>query len=179
MADMFKIYTGDYSKEGYESGMDDAKEGKPKNKYKFFKAVNPINYVWNFNNAYDSFMQNYDKGYLDGQRVVNEVYTNKTQGERMSGNQNYKYHLQLLDGLQKELNSLKLFINEIEENYNNQINSMHSAGFYDDYINTLKQKYLVFKSRMQELQNLIDEHKGKISKIEQDIEELIITAERG
>lgn len=167
MADMFKIYTGDYSKEGYDGGIDDAKKAKTKNKFKFFKAVNPINYVWNFNNAFDSFMQNYDKGYLDGQRVVNEVYTNSTQGEKMSSNQNYEYHLQLLDELQRNLNNLKPKVDELREKYNNQLNTMHSAGFLDDYINPLKERYMVFKSKIEELQNLIDEHKRKISILEE------------
>jgi len=51
MSNAFKIYSGDYSKDGYDSGIDDAKHHKPKNKFKFFKAVNPINYVWAFDNA--------------------------------------------------------------------------------------------------------------------------------
>jgi len=167
MADIFKIYTGDYSKEGYDGGIDDAKKAKPKNKLKFFKAVNPINCVWNFNNAYDSFVQNYDKGYLDGQRVVNEVYTNSTKGEKMSSSQNYEYHLQLLDELQRNLNNLKPKIDELRNKYNNQLNAMHSAGFFDDYIDPLKERYMVFKSKIEELQNLIDEHKRKISILEE------------
>jgi len=38
----YKIYSGDYSKEGYDQGIDDRKEKKPKNKFKFFKAVHHI-----------------------------------------------------------------------------------------------------------------------------------------
>lgn len=81
----FKIYSGDYSKDGYNNGIENAKEGKPKNKFAFFKAVNPINYIWKFTNAYDSYMKNYDNGYLDGQRVNNDIYndTNQTKGTNM------------------------------------------------------------------------------------------------
>ena len=43
MNNIYKLYSGDYSKDG---------------------AVHPLNYVWAFNNAYESFMKNYDKGYL-------------------------------------------------------------------------------------------------------------------
>jgi len=84
MNNAFKIYSGDYSKDGYDSGIDDAKHHKPKNKFKFFKAVSPINYVWAFDNAYQSFMGNYDKAYgeddempivcLDSFIIVSEIF---------------------------------------------------------------------------------------------------------
>lgn len=84
----FKIYSGDYSKDGYEKGIQDSKKQAPKNKFSFFKAVNPANYIWKFGNAYDSYMKNYDTGYLDGQKVTNKIYndTNQTKGTTMAPN---------------------------------------------------------------------------------------------
>ena len=42
MPDIYKIYSGDYSKDGYDQGIEDRKANRAKNKFKFFKAVNPI-----------------------------------------------------------------------------------------------------------------------------------------
>ena len=107
MNSAFKIYSGDYSKDGYDSGIDDAKEHKPRNKFKFFKAVNPINYVWAFDNAYQSFMGNYDKGYLDGQRVNHQVYnTTHIQGATVN-NRSYENHLKMINGLTQTLTALQ------------------------------------------------------------------------
>ncbi|MDQ7046487.1 MAG: hypothetical protein Q9M39_02290 [Sulfurovum sp.] len=41
MSNVFKIYSGDYLKDGYDSGIDDAKEHKPKNKFKFLRQLIP------------------------------------------------------------------------------------------------------------------------------------------
>ena len=104
MADIFKIYSGDYSKEGYDQGIEDRKENKPKNKFKFFKAVNPINYVWAFNNAFDSFNKNYDKGYLDGQRVEHNIYSssNQTKGASVQKD-SYENHIRMLKDFKQNL----------------------------------------------------------------------------
>lgn len=85
----FKVYSADYSKNGYEDGIKNSTNKEAKNKFIFFKAIHPINYVWKFNNAFDSYMRNYDLGYLDGQRVNNQVYndTNQTnKGITMNNN---------------------------------------------------------------------------------------------
>ncbi len=42
-----KIYRGDYSKNVYEEGIKDANSAKPKNKFKFCKAVNRFNKLKN------------------------------------------------------------------------------------------------------------------------------------
>jgi len=83
---LFKIYTGDYSSDGYSNGVVAGKASTPKNKYTFFKVASPINYLWKFHNAFESFSKNYDSGYLDGQRVKHEIYQqqNQKQGETMS-----------------------------------------------------------------------------------------------
>jgi hypothetical protein len=107
MADGFKIYSGDYSKDGYEYGIDDRKENRSKNKFKFFKAIHPLNYVWAFNNAYESFMKNYDRGYLDGQRVEHNIYnTNQTKGTSMA-NDSYDNQLRMLDDFGRNLVALR------------------------------------------------------------------------
>lgn len=171
---IFKIYTGDYSKDGYDSGIDDAKHKAVKNKFKFFKAVNPINYVWNFNNAFESFTTNYNDGYLDGQRVNHEVYTTtKTQGGTMPANNSYEYHLSLIESLKQNLDTLHGYMENITDKYKRQIDAMEGAGFLDNYINPLRNKYAQFEQEMGTLQNMIDRHKAQIALHEDVLQTLI------
>ena len=176
MSNTFKIYSGDYSKDGYDSGIDDAKHQKPKNKFKFFKAVNPINYVWAFDNAYQSFMGNYDKGYLDGQRVNHQVYnTTDTQGATVD-NKNYESHLQMVSQLKQSLTALQNKIESLKKDYDRQIKAMGNAGFMPNYIAVLQSKYTEFENIIDTVQNMIDEHKSQITLHEEALEHLIADA---
>jgi hypothetical protein len=79
-----KIYFGDYSKDGYKLGVDDYKGDGVKHKFRFFKALHPINYLWNFDNSLQSFRKNYNAGFEDTQKTTHQVYTtNTTKGETM------------------------------------------------------------------------------------------------
>lgn len=176
MSKAFKIYSGDYSKDGYDSGIDDAKEHKPKNKFKFFKAVNPINYVWAFNNSYESFMGNYDKGYLDGQRVNHQVYnTNNTKGTLVNNN-SYENHLQMINGLTQTLKALQSKVEVLKDNYKKQIDTMENASFMDNYIASLRDKYSEFTQIIESVQSMIEEHKAQIALHEEALEHLIADA---
>jgi hypothetical protein len=73
-----QVYSGDYSKEGYDQGRDNRKRTDLKTNLSFFKAVNLINYILAFDNTLDGFSKNYDKGYLDGQKVEHKIYDTKT-----------------------------------------------------------------------------------------------------
>ncbi len=160
MADFKKIYFGDYSKEGYDDGFQDSDNNRPKNKFKFFKAVHPLNYIWNFNNSYDSYMRNYDKGYLDNQRVKHNVYS-KSQIKGF-GMASYEEQLAMLENFDDSLETLRGKISELKEKYKHQIDFMESKGFFEEYISALRQKYEVFSQKIDDMNNLIQEHKQKI-----------------
>lgn len=163
MADIFKIYSGDYSKEGYDQGIEDRKENKPKNKFKFFKAVNPINYVWAFNNAFDSFNKNYDKGYLDGQRVEHNIYSssNQTKGASVQKD-SYEKHIRMLKDFKQNLQALKRHIQVIREKYKKQIDVMESAGFMEETVTPLRNKYQIFSSKIDDIDRQLAQHDQKI-----------------
>jgi hypothetical protein len=80
-----KIYFGDYSKDGYEQGVNDYKGEGVKHKFRFFKALHPINYLWNFDNSLQSFRKNYNAGFEDTQKTTHQIYTtqNTIKGENM------------------------------------------------------------------------------------------------
>lgn len=161
-----KVYFGDYSSDGYNIGVDDGKLNIPKNKFKFFKVAHPINYIWNFNNAYDSFARNYDDGYLDGQRVRNEIYrTNSTihyaQGVNMQDS--YENHIRMLEMFESNLVRLKEYSNSSKEQYAKQLIAMEGAGFVQNITNPLQLKYQEFSRKIGNLHSMIDEHKRKIN----------------
>lgn len=169
----YKTFNGEYSQEGYEEGLEDAKSAKPKNKYKFFKAVNPINLLWNTNNAYNSFAQNYEKGYLDGQRVKNDIYNNKLipQGANMDDT-SYDYFIKILDELEESMSLLKKPLLNMDDKYEQQINLAHNAGFVDNYIEPLKIKREKFRVKIEELVAEMEKHKESIEEQKELIEEL-------
>lgn len=163
MNNAYKVYSGDYSKEGYDQGIDDRKEKKPKNKFKFFKAVHPINFVWAFNNAYDSFSKNYDKGYLDGQRVEHQIYnTNSTNKGANMQQDNYENHIRMLENFKQNLSALKRHIVVIRDKYKKQIDVMESAGFVENIITPLRNKYQIFSSKIDEIDRQLEQHNQKI-----------------
>jgi len=175
MSDFFKIYSGDYSKDGYESGIEDAKLKKAKNKFRFFKAVHPVNYVWNFNNSYDSFMKNYQKGYLDGQRVNHNIYSsNQQKGVKMGfDNDSYENHLRMLGEVRVNLKSLKRYIQERRDEYKAQINKAKSAGFVTNYVDQLKTKYNKLEQEIDMILSMLDRHDNYLDKQEGNIRRLI------
>jgi len=170
-----KIYHGDYSQDGYDQGINNSKQHKSKNKFKFFKAIHPINYVWNFNNAYDSFAQNYDRGYLDGLRVNHGVY-NSNQGGGMSVD-SYENHLRVLEETRESIVSLIRPLKLIVNRYQKQIELAHSAGFMSNMVEQLKTKQQKFSIKIDEMVELIKRHEQTIKKHQEIIEDLKRQAE--
>ena len=163
MADIFKIYSGDYSQEGYDQGINDSKGNKPKNKFKFFKVVHPINYIWAFNNAFDSFNKNYDKGYLDGQRVEHNIYSssNQNRGVEMQKD-SYENHILMLETFKQNLQELKRHLELLREQYKKQIDVMENAGFVQNIIEPLRNKYQIFSAKIDEIDRQLAQHDQKI-----------------
>lgn len=175
MADAYKLYSGDYSKDGYDQGIEDSKQNKSKNKFKFFKAVSPINYVWNFNNAYDSFSKNYDKGYLDGQRVNHNVY-NSNQGGNMRVD-SYEDLLRVLEETKENMLSLINPLQMMVDRYQKQIDLAQSAGFMTNIVERLKSKQRMFSKKIDDTVILVKRHEQTIEKHKEKIEYLKRQAE--
>ncbi len=169
----FKLYSGDYSQEGYEFGMKASKNRHAKNMFTFVKAVNPINYAWKFNDAFDSFTKNYDIGYLDGQRFNHQVYR-ETQitGNTMASADNYINHLRMLDEVKLGLGSLRRYLREIEQKYKQQIDSAEAAGFMQDYTDKLKQKHQRFLVKIETVTVMIEKHDAQIEQHKEFIQRL-------
>jgi hypothetical protein len=177
---IFKVYLGDYSKEGYSSGLDDRKEQKPNNKFKFFTVANPINYILRFDNSFDSFSKNYDKGYLDAQRVENEVYNVKKETTNNKGvtmaQDNYERHLSMLKNFQSNLRTLQASNNMLREKYVKQLLAMEQAGFVENISRPLQVKYQAFKREIDTLNENIDKHHMKLNLPIEYLENLINTS---
>ena len=143
---LYKIWSGDYSNEGFEYGLKDGKEGKPKNKLRFFKASNPINWFWAFNRAFDSFSRYYDAGYVEGEKVRHQVYSGigeegvKGGGEKMSYVKDYDDAITNLRMLKNNLISIQGELERLKKVYNDRILEAQTKGWMGSYINTMLKK---------------------------------------
>jgi len=152
-----KVYLGDYSNEGYGDGVSDGKEHRPKNRFKFFKVANPVNYVWNFDNAWESYQRHYDKGYIDGERVRHDVFGNttyKTKGGNMS-QFDIKYYedaIAFLRESKRVLENIKAEIDMRMKDYNDHIDYAQSQNWMMNFIDKLRDKYAALESRSKKLQ---------------------------
>ena len=88
----------------------------------------------------------------------------------------YEYHLRLIEDFERQLDSLKPYLDQISQQYQKQINAAGSAGFHTNYTTILQNKYLTFKNEIDNLHDLIDRHKQKISLHEETLENLINSA---
>tara|TARA_R110001592_G_scaffold213767_4_gene466599 strand:+ start:989 stop:1534 length:546 start_codon:yes stop_codon:yes gene_type:complete len=167
MSKLNKIYTGDYSEEGYIAGINSSEKNKPKNKLGVIKSIHPINYAWQFSNAYKSYMRSYDKGYIDGQRKQNDVhYKNSSKGEKMqSANQSFALQLQILQEFERNLCTLKEYLAVIPENYGQQIAASASLGFVDDYVNGLTKRQRDFANKISQTMSLIEQQRSRINEL--------------
>ncbi len=174
----FKIYTGDYSKDGYDSGINDSKNEKPKSGFKVLKAVHPVNYAWKFKNSYDSYSKNYKKGYLDGLRVNHDIYSsNQAKGVNMS-NDSFSNHLRMISEVRHNLISLKRYITEKRDEYKRQIDVASNAGFANEIVEQLNEKYNLFSQKIDNLTSLLERHDANIQEQEDDIQGMIASSQQ-
>jgi len=75
---------------------------------------------------------------------------------------NYENHLRMLKDFKQNLQVLKRHIEIIREKYKKQIDAMESAGFVEDIINPLRNKYQVFSSKIDEVDRQLAQHDQKI-----------------
>lgn len=199
----FKIYTGNYSKDGYDDGIADAKNKKPKSGFGVLRAVYPTNYIWKFNNSYDSYNENYKIGYTDGQRVNNDIYNskpprgpdagnlpsqskktspsnkpNQQTGASMLDNDRYENHLRMLNEVRQNLVALKRYISERRDEYKQQINVASGAGFMQNIVDQLNEKYQQFSQKVDNITALLERHDSYIEKQEANIQRLIAFAQQ-
>lgn len=180
MKNFFKIYTGDYSEEGYKSGINDAKSSKPKNGLGVKSAIHPLNYVWKFSNSYDSYNQNYAKGYLDGQRVNHDIYnSNQTKGDMMGLDTDiYENHLRMVGEVRQNLVALKRFMIEKKDDYLKQIKVARNAGFMGNIVSKLESKFNVFENKINDITAMLDKHDNYLDNQENNLRRLIAASQQ-
>jgi hypothetical protein len=126
-------------------------------------VLHPVNYVWRFDNAFESFSQNYDAGYLDAQRVAHEVFNDTRPTGRISmATDNYENHLRALDDFRNSLMALKHYTITARDNYAKQLMAMESAGFVQNITQPLLNKYTLFSHKIDTINQLIDAHDNKL-----------------
>jgi len=149
-----KLYLGDYTNEGYDYGLQDGETHRPKNRFRFFKAVHPVNLIWNFNNSWESFQRTYDKGYIDGERVRHHIYDNQNQSKGGSvssiATNSAQHRIKLIDDFENEIKKIKPKLEKFVQDYERQIRHLANKGFEDEYIQTLQEKHKQFESKLKD-----------------------------
>lgn len=127
--------TGDYTPNGYKDGIKDGKKGKPKSHFGTFKR-SLINYVWQSDNAIDSYSSGYNTGYTDGLRVKYDIYSSQTGGIMNSLAQ----QLGFLEQAKGAIKHNKNILDGARDQYGNQVNAMHNADFLKEYADELAER---------------------------------------
>lgn len=127
--------TGDYTPNGYKDGIKDGKKGKPKSHFGTFKR-SLINYVWQSDNAIDSYSSGYNTGYTDGLRVKYDIYSSQTGGTMSSLAQ----QLGFLEQAKGAIKHNKNILDGARDQYGNQVNAMHNADFLKEYADELAER---------------------------------------
>lgn len=171
MSSLKKIYTADYSAEGYADGMRDAKKAEPK---QYFGAlrIHPANYLWQYSNAHDSYCSSYDKGYLDGQRVAHDMFSSHAGGGMTELERQY----QQLEQTKNAVYQHKSQLEQACEHYGRQVFAMKSAGFVDDYTIPLHEKYQALKQKVEEMQAELDRQILLIQQFQDSLRNMSIDA---
>lgn len=171
MNDFKKIYTGDYSKDGYDKGIADAKSGKPKSHFGTLKR-NPINYIWQSDNAIDSYSQSYDKGYTDGQRVSHDIYSSQSGGQMTD----LEKQMQILEQAKAAIKHHQRLLEQANDLYGNQVRAMQGAGFLDNYTNELESRYNRLDNSVENVLGELQQQLAMIETFQESLQRMIIDA---
>ncbi|MBT6048251.1 MAG: hypothetical protein HOG49_15725 [Candidatus Scalindua sp.] len=176
--DIKKVWTGDYTSEGYNDGLNrsNQKSSKPKNKLTFFTAAHPMNIAgWQFSNAFKSYATGYDTGYDDGLRKKHDIFQSQSSsigGSSMSGGQlNLETQLMFVQEFNRNLDILKDYLSNTSETYKNKINEANSFGANSmaiQYVDVLQNKHNEFDSKINELMSLIESQQSRVRSDHED-----------
>jgi len=75
---------------------------------------------------------------------------------------NYENHIRMLKDFKQNLQALKQHIKVIREKYKKQIDAMENAGFVENIINPLRNKYQTFSLKIDEIDRQLAQHDQKI-----------------
>jgi len=88
----------------------------------------------------------------------------------------YKNHIQMLIDFQKNLQPLRQYLNDLREKYKKQIEVMENAGFMEETITPLRNKYQSFSSKIDEIDRQIIQHNQEIDRHKEELYKQIATA---
>lgn len=169
MVSFARIYTGDYSAEGFHDGVLDGKNSRPKKAgFKYLRSVNFINHFWQRVHAYQTYVDSYHKGYDDGQRIREGVFKNlnnqsydgihlvsESSSSPSISNSSFfyskevnhmdmNYYEQHISAIQNAIDELKFIIGMFHQSlelYSRQVSNAEKEGLLRDYVDQLEKNY--------------------------------------
>ena len=86
---------------------------------------------------------------LDQQRAIMQI-------------DHYENHLRMLEDFKQNLLTLRRYNIEIRDKYKQQLDRMEGAGFVQNIIQPLRDKYQIFAVKIEEIERLMQQHEQKI-----------------
>ena len=172
MSNIKKIYTADYSQEGYDNGIEAGKKGSPK-EHSGALHIHPVNYAWRYNNAHESYCKSYEKGYLDGQRVDHNIYSSQSGGDMSELERQYQH----LGEVEKKVYQHRIELEQACEQYAKQVLAMEQAGFVDDYSEPLKNKLAILKQNVEKMKEELNRQMQLVEQFRQSLHNMRIEAQ--
>lgn len=173
--DIKKIYTADYSQEGYRDGVDAAKAGQPKSHFGLLRR-HPLNFLWKSDSVGKSYASAYDRGYADGQRVAANIYheqpaaaSSSSPGETAMSIQQYRQAIQALNQGKHALQDKIRMLDSALDTYRHQVESARGVGLLEDYTQPLERHYRALAQiqaqMVADLQRMIAEVDNLVAKL--------------
>jgi archaellum component FlaC len=175
--------------EGYQSGLSDAGENKPK----YIKQSVYTRYAFTLVNREEflkSYQDGYNTGYTDGLRKKNQIFAIESNNENNSNHSNnlnsgnmgtrdvsLDYQIELLEKMKSYLNGFQERLGAVGQTYKNQADEFYEMKGLDDIYEHFYPNYVeVTLQKIQDLINQINEQ--DINYIENQISNLEETMER-
>lgn len=160
------INPGDAYDKGYKCGIEDGKKNNKRNapwreEIKYLTAVINREHFWK------SFHEGYNVGYLDGQRIRNNVFNeqdnqtnnnNNSNAKNMSRQTSFSHQIELLEDLKSYLHGFQERLAIVAEKYERQVNELYEGGMMDETFNDFHDNYVEeTKAKIQALINQIND----------------------
>jgi len=104
-----------------------------------------------------------------------DTFDKQYEGAKMQQD-NYENHIRMLENFKQNLLALKRHTLVIRDKYKKQIDVMESAGFVENIITPLRNRYQIFSSKIDEIDRQLEQHNQKIEIQKEALNTLIAIA---
>ena len=150
---IFKIYTANYEAEGYIQGVNAGEKKLPKHHFGVLSTLHPLNYLWTVDSSIESFFSGYNRGYVDGLRKREHIFTSTQRGATMAETNNYQAIINQLNQRVLIIEDKVRLLNSNLETYREQKDYIIASGLFSDYYDKLNEDFLLLQAETEGMKN--------------------------